>query len=543
MALTMTMSACGGGATGGAAQSAAGGRQTTITAMGVSLPIVDNFNPFVPTSVASANSLTNFFYEPLIQFDLLKPGTTYPWLATSWKWSNGDRTLTLDLRKGVTWTDGKPFTARDVTFTFDLLKRYPAVNGNGIRFKTVRSLGPHAVQLTFAHPSYTEFYNIGTNVPIIPEHIWAHVNPTKFADKHPVGTGPFELKSITNESVFLSRNPHFWQKGKPAISGIRLPGYTGNTTADTAIEDGQLEWSGYFIPDQQKDYLSKSRFYHSFQPPTSVVALVPNLTVAPLNNLAVRRAISLGLNRPVVARLAESGQAIPVSTETGLLPSEQTYMSPSYKNAKFHFNDSKAKQLLKSAGFVMGKRGIFTKNGKPLSLSIVDPSGYTDYITGASVIQSELKKIGIAIHIQGVSTNAWTEDLASGKFDLTIDYSNGEGLTPFQVYQGWLDASLTAPVGKTALADWERWNDPHTRVLVRQYENATTSTARRNALYGMEAVLVKDLPVLPIFYGPDWAHYSTKHFTGFPSAANPYEPASPFAPTDEVVALRIKPKG
>ena len=92
----------------------------------------NNFNPFDSSSFAEQLSVRSLVNEPLFEFDTLKASTQYPWLAKSYAWSNGGKTLTFQLRKGVHWSDGKPFTSADVAFTFDLLNRVPAANVYGV---------------------------------------------------------------------------------------------------------------------------------------------------------------------------------------------------------------------------------------------------------------------------------------------------------------------------------------------------------------------------------------------------------------------------
>src|SRR5215470_16627865 len=105
-------------------------------AQGKPLVVVDNagqiftrsFNPFVSTSLGNSNSTTALVYEPLLMFNIMKPSQPpIPWLATGYQWSNGGRTLTLTIRKGVKFSDGKPMTARDVAFTFNLLRKNPSL--------------------------------------------------------------------------------------------------------------------------------------------------------------------------------------------------------------------------------------------------------------------------------------------------------------------------------------------------------------------------------------------------------------------------------
>src|SRR5215470_127558 len=105
-------------------------------AKGQPLVIVNNtgqtftrsFNPFVSTSIGNSNNTTALIYEPLLMFNIMQPTQPpIPWLATSYKWSNGGKTLTFTIRKGVKFSDGKPMTASDVAFTFNLLKNNPSL--------------------------------------------------------------------------------------------------------------------------------------------------------------------------------------------------------------------------------------------------------------------------------------------------------------------------------------------------------------------------------------------------------------------------------
>jgi peptide/nickel transport system substrate-binding protein len=262
--------------------------------------------------------------------------------------------------------------------------------------------------------------------------------------------------------------------------------------------------------------------------------------MAPLNQLAVRQAISLALNRQYVASEAESQQATADQTQTGILPNESEFIAPQYRGLNYQTNVSKAKTLLAQAGYTKGPNGFLQKGGKPLALTIVDDSGFTDYMTAAQIIAQELKAIGIDVTVSGVSNNAWTADLSDGKFQLSIDYSNNEGLDPFPVYQGWLDSALIQK-GSSA-GDFGRWNDPQTQKYISDYLTAASNTERQQAIFGLEGILVKDLPVIPLYGGPDWTEYSSQYVTGWPTPSNPYEPGAPFSPNNEVVVLHLKPR-
>src|ERR1700751_2353583 len=110
--------------------------------------ITQSFNPFVPTGAPWQMGATGLIYEPLIQFNLAAPPKYYPWLATSYAWSNGGKTITFAIRQGVKWNDGTAMTPADVAFTFNMLKKYPAVNLDGLKIQTVSTSGNNVV-LTF----------------------------------------------------------------------------------------------------------------------------------------------------------------------------------------------------------------------------------------------------------------------------------------------------------------------------------------------------------------------------------------------------------
>src|SRR5690242_19977223 len=150
--------------------------------------ITQSFNPFVPTGAPWQMGATGLIYEPLIQFNLAAPRKYYPWLATSYAWSNGGKTLTFAIRQGVKWNDGQPFTPADVVFTFNMLKANAAVNLNGVKYDQVSASGNNVV-LNFATPQFTNLQSIA-GTAIVPEHIWKSVsNPATYADRKSVGSG------------------------------------------------------------------------------------------------------------------------------------------------------------------------------------------------------------------------------------------------------------------------------------------------------------------------------------------------------------------
>jgi peptide/nickel transport system substrate-binding protein len=503
-------------------------------------PIPESFSPFSLTSGGQLIDAEPMIYESLLQFDDLEPGTNYPMLASSYQFSDGDKTLTFSIRNGVKWTDGQPLTSADVVYTFDVIKKYPQLNINSANFQTVKADGPGKVVFTFAAADYTQLYKIGITY-IVPEHIWKNVNPVKFTDASPVGTGPYVVKSFSPQQLTLTRNTHYWQPGKPAVGQLIYPAYDTADSANLALSEGQVTWAGNYIPNVEKTYISPDPTYrHYWFAPLGGVALIPNLTVYPLNSLDVREAISDAINRSTISTEGESGYEAPFTSPTGLvLPNDQALMAPQYASLRYQVNIAKAKSLLRAAGLTMGSGGYFTgKNGKPITLTIVDPSSYADYITDGQIIAGELKAIGLQVNVSGVSVGAWTADMADGDFQLTILYSN-DGPSPYYTYQGWLDDSLTAPVGTSATGDYERWKDPATEQALASYTGGLTAAQRDAGIQALEGIMVKDEPVIPLVYSAVWFQYDNQTWTGWPTPSDPYTLGEPAGQEAELVVLHL----
>ena len=181
-----------------------------------------NYNPFSPGAMYGIQGTV---FEPLMFLNVLT-GNVKPWLASSYKWKNNNLELIFTLRRDVKWTDGAPFTAKDVAFTFNMLKAYPQMDLNGIwtsNLESVTNEGSYTVIFKFSKPNVPEFAFIAGLTPIVPKHIWSKVkNPPKFMNPNPVGTGPFILEKFDQalQVETYKKNPNYWQKGKPYVDGL-----------------------------------------------------------------------------------------------------------------------------------------------------------------------------------------------------------------------------------------------------------------------------------------------------------------------------------
>ena len=510
--------------------------------------ITQAFNPFVITQAAYGMGANGLIYEPLIQFNLAAPPKYYPWLATSYAWSNGGKTITFTIRQGVKWNNGTPMTPADVAFTFNMLKNNTPVNLNGLKISTVSTSGNN-VTLTFPTPQYTNLLSIA-GTAIVPQAIWSKAgNPATFANPNPVGTGPFKLGSFTPQGFTLVKNPDYWQASLVKVPKVFFPVYTSNTGALSALFAGQIDWTGNFIPGLQKSFVNTNPAYHHYwEAPGGTNSLMPNLTKWPTNQLPVRQAISLAIDRNVLAAEAEAGLENPVLNATGLTtPLYDAWSAPvANMTVSATANAAAAKQVLQKAGYTMGSNGFFQKGGKTVSITIVDPSAYTDYAEVDSIVAQQLRAAGIDATFQGLSVDAWNSDVADGNFQLTSHWSNS-GVTPYNMYDGWLDSSLAS--GNAATGDYERLNDPAVNAMLASLAGAQTTAQQTAALAPIAKYVAANLPIIPTTTASQWFEYNSQNYTGWPTQDNPYESGQPSGNnngqstgTNEVVILHLQPR-
>jgi peptide/nickel transport system substrate-binding protein len=527
---------------------ASGATSSVVTLEGnTGVTFTDNFNPFDSSSFAEQLSVRSLVNEPLFEFDTLKANTQYPWLATSYAWSNGGKTLTFQLRKGVNWSDGKPFTSADVAFTFDLLNRVPAANVYGVpkMSSNATTKGKYTVILHYATPQYLNITSIAGTALIVPQHVWAKIaNPATAVVTKTVGTGPYTLSSYSSTLVKYKVNPHYWG-GKPAPSGINVPAYSSNTSAATALADGQLTWAGNDIANVNKIFVDKNpKTNHIYFAPGSTVTLEFNVTgTGPLSDPAVRQAISAGIDRTALSVKGETGYEKPATSSGALiLPNQASYLASSLTNDLSATSDpSKVASILTAAGYAKDSKGFYAKNGTEIQFSIEDPTAYSDYYADCQLISNELQAEGINATVDGVQASQWYTDSANGSFQSIIHWGNG-GASPFVQYDNWLDYTLSAPIGTSANSDYGRYNNPSAQAALTTLENTNpaNTSALKAAVTSLENLVSTQVPVAPLLYGADWDEYSTANFTGFVTAANPYADPSPGDPQLPLILMHLK---
>ncbi|GHO43347.1 ABC transporter substrate-binding protein [Ktedonospora formicarum] len=532
--MALLLAACGGGSTQGSKHS--------ILNIGAHVggDFTKALSPYNPTA---NEGIKGMVYETLFYFNKID-GSSKPWLAESYKWSDDSKQLTFTLRDGVKWNDGKDFSADDVVFTFNMLKQYKAADSSGLwaggYLDSVSSSDSKTVTITFKKAYPPLLWYIAGQTFIVPKHIFESAgDPTTYANENPVGTGPYKLKKFSAQLLIYDKNPSYWQADKVKVDELDYPSVKDNTTLQLKLAKGEIDWGSFFAPDLDSTFVAKDPAHnHYWMTPTDVFGLYLNLTKAPFNDVAVRQAISAALDRGQLSKQAESGYVEPASTTGLILPNNKDFLDPAYANAQTTANKDKAIQLLQNAGYKKGSDGNFTdKSGKAMSFDLTVVSGWTDWEQMCQVIKQNLKDIGINVNINAIQDTAYFDARNNGKYEMLIGGLFG-GPTPYYLYNTHLNSANLSPNG----FNWEKWNDKETDKLLNDYASTTDPAKQKEAIMGLQKIFAEKLPVVPLVNAAAWYEYSSKNFTGWPDKNNPYAVGAAYsAPDNLIVVLNLTP--
>jgi peptide/nickel transport system substrate-binding protein len=534
----------GGGAGGGNGNAGAKGTLAIVNASGSLWTC--NFNPFAP----AAGQTRGAVWEPLIYINTLT-SKEEPWLATSYKWSTDRKQLTFTIRDGVKWTDGKPFTAKDVAYTFNLAKDNEATDtyalwAEGV-LDSVTATDDKTVTFAFKRVSTSSFFFLASQTNILPEHIWSSVSdPVKELMKKPVGTGPYEVGQCTPQAITYTKNPGYWQKGKPKVEKVLYPAFTDNQPANLYLAQGKGDWGGQFIPNIDSYWVNKDKANRKYWfPPSGNVFIAINQTKPFLKDKRVRQALAYAVDGAKVSKDAMYGYQ-PAANQAGIpTPTFKDWIDQSaVDEAGYTYDPAKVAELLGQAGFTKGPDGMFqTPDGKPFKLSIINNGGFTDWVAAVQVLVGTFKQAGIQLEALNLNGQQYDTRRNQGQFDLAYASAGTTGPTPYYELRDILYGQYYKPIGTDTFRNYERWKDPKTDQLIQQYDSVLDKNEQIAIVKQLSQVMLDEVPVIPVTQNVSWSQLDTKRFTGWPSAENPYANPAPYAQPDwGVVLLHLQPK-
>jgi ABC-type transport system substrate-binding protein len=491
----------------------------------------ENYNPFL---LATKLSATEYLYERLMIVETYSC-QEIPWLATGYDWTD-DKTLVFDIRDGVKWNDGEDFTNEDVAYTFNLIKENDVLDTAGVwqYLDAVEATGDSQVTFTFKEPGGSAFQMIN-GVPIVPEHVWSQVDdPTTFTNaKDPVGTGPMTIKSFNPRELTIERNPDYWQADDLKVKEIKFHKVdSGGQVEQLKLSRGEYDAQGMYVPDIEKTYVERDPEHnHYWYAPGGVISVYMNLTEKPFDDVEFRRALTTAFNYDEVVEKAQLGY-VEQASQTGLvIPGQEDWLPEGLENeGKMPYDAEAADQALTDAGYKTDADGNrLDKDGNPISFSFKVPGEYLDWVAASDILIENLQDLGFEVDQETPQPATHDEDRKTGNYDMIFGVYGGT-CDMYRNFADPLDSSRTAPVGKPALSNETRWQDPETDALLADLKVATDESEQQEAVAGLAEIMMDEVPNIPIWYGAKWFQYSTKNAVGWPNEDDPYAGSNDFLP-------------
>jgi len=416
-----------------------------------------------------------------------------PMLATSYKVSADKKTYTFTLRPGVKFSTGQPMTSADVKFSID--QASAAAKGWGYintAIKSVAAPTPSTVVVTLKYPWAPLLADLSLfSNGIVPAN-YGGKSETAFYNA-PVGTGPFKWDFWHKGSALkLVRNPNYWEKGKPYLNSVTWTDVPSDNTRQLQLKGGQAQidefpaWSTVgslkTTPDVTMNLFNSTR--------TDYLAF--NELRKPFQDVHVRRAISLAVNRAALVKAVLFGNGKPANS---LFPPQVPYYQAATQGLQFDL--AQAKQEMAKSSVPQG-----------FSTTILVSSGFSDYVTIATILQSELKPLGINLKIQQLDPNTANTNQQSLKYDMTLTYWTMDIPDPDELATFGVDPNSGARSFFTA------YNNP-TVVKATHDAEQTLSTSARQDLYNTVQSDSASDAFMAFLYNSPYAYATSSSVHGF----------------------------
>jgi len=388
------------------------------------------------------------------QDEIARPESIKPDLATSWSWSADNKVLTIKLREGVKWHDGKPFTSADVQCTWEMILEKRSSNWRANQYKEwytnlkeVSVNGPHEVRfmLERPQPSFLSLLAAGWSA-VYPCHVDGRVMRQK-----PIGTGPFKVAEFKpGDAVRLVKNTEYWKPGRPYLDGIVYRVIPSTATRLLAFVSGQVDMTNVatVTPQTVKDVYAQVPNAVCSSSGTMVSgAVLINHSVAPFDNPNVRRAISLALDRNafVMSRQGEGrlGGAMmsPPYGTWGLTPAQLEAVPGFGKDTER--NRTEARKLMEEAGYGPNKKLKVTFLVTPLT---------TFHIAGVTLTQGQLRQIYIEGEIEQKELPIFIGAMMKGAYTIAYGLPGAASTIPTSRSTTVSSATRFAITAATAIA-------------------------------------------------------------------------------------------
>lgn len=457
---------------------------------------------------------------------------TEPALAKSWTVSADGRQYTLTLRRGIRFSDGAPFDADDVVFSFQVYldekvgstnRDFLIVEGQPI---AVRKVDQHTVTFTLARP-YAAAERLFDSIAMLPRHQLAEAYkegrlPEMWGLRTPpaamAGLGPFRYgEHVPGQRIVLERNPFYWKADK---SGNRLPYLDRLVFLFVPSEDAQVvrfqagdadivtrmgapnfdvlsrgqRTSNYELFDVGASLNYTFLFFNQSSVESRGLAEVSRRQTW-FRRLPFRQAVSLAIDRDALVRLVYRGRATPLWGH--LPPGNKLWVNRSLPRSRRSVEE--ARRLLGSAGFTWSADGtLVDEKAQPVEFTIATNTGNAERMQVATIIQDDLKQLGMRVRVVTLELRALLDRvMTTYDYDACVLGLGGGDVDPNSELNLWLsDGSQHLwSMGQTQPATpWEREID----TLMRQQLTELDRVARKRLFDRVQALVLEQLPILPL---------------------------------------------
>jgi len=491
-----------------------------------------NYNWLSPNA-----TVQTWLFEPLMIRDRFTC-EAIPWLATSYEWPTPDR-MVLTLREGVQWSDGEPFTADDVVYTFMVGKEFPAADRAGIwgeyfgaPAENVRALDDHTVEIQFSGAAVPKTDGILSTMKILPEHIYAEQgDPTLFVDTVGVATGPFVPKDYNGRRLILERNPNYWNADEVKIQRISMEGQYDANSGALKLRGGALDLYRGDIPNPNRSVVAPDpENAHFFYPPDATTVIALNNERPVLDDPKFREGFAYAIDREAITERATYGIMEPASQSMLLLPYQEQDIPEKWRGKEtIPYDPDKANELLDAAGYEKNADGWRVDDeGRPLSFVFSVQAGWMDIIAMADVVVRNAKDVGVQVKMVTTDPNAVDGMQRSGNFDMVVDFVGG-GCQRSRDLGARLQSSQISH-DKELLLNRARYSNPEIDALIDEWANVTDPARAKEIEERVIDVFMTEFPYIALQYAPSRLIYRTENAVGWPSEDDPY-------PVDQLIRL------
>lgn len=457
-------------------------------------------------------------------------GSLEPLLAVNWSISEDGKTIIIKLRPNVYWQDEELFTSKDVAFVINSIKKFPQgdVYSIGKYIETVETPDNLTVVIKLNRPFSRFLYYLLTGYRIFPEHIYSNIDLSNFTAKDPkyvVGTGPFKLVEANYDTqIFrLVAFDKYWG-GSPHIKELIVQVVDESAPIPIMLKTGQCSIAAITNPAYVAPIITDPNlkiatargwpYQGSYYTPAGLVVL--NTAIYPLNITQFRQALAYAINKERIIQLALQGFGEIASS--GQLPMSSKWRPKDLE--EITYNVSKAREILRTLGFVEGSDGMFRyPNGSMLSLKIIHTGGLAS--NAVALIIQDWRRAGIDASEEMLTRLAYVNSLSYGYYQAAMLLTNRPTDVDF-VLTVFMDRNTTpTPIGQpTQYWGWTRYVNPEFNAYIEKARAATSEEEAFKYYAEAQRIAAKDQWVIPLYYSKAIWAFNIKDFEGWEPLIN-----------------------